>query len=263
MCCWRAKARRVVKGNISVVYEPYDAELGAAVIDAVGTPVFASRLLFAAQQHDSVAEVFAFSVSGHAPPQLLASSSDLDRSADRVEHYVRRFYREDPVRPSCGALTTQGGYAQRISAAEIKRSDYRAVCFDQPRLQEKLSFGWRSPSRSVVVNFYRRDVRRSANMASLTGLANVALSVLMGQASKTTAATVSLVDRLELHLARSFPRLTARERSVCARTQAGWSAVKIAEDLAISQSTVLTYRQRAYIRYGFSGMHGFLNAMIV
>jgi DNA-binding CsgD family transcriptional regulator len=246
-----------------VVYEPYDPELGAAVIDAAGTPVFGSRLLFAAQQSDSIAEVFAFSVSGHARPELLATSSDLDRSADRVDHYVRRFHREDPVQPSCSALTTQGGFVRRIDAADIKRSDYRAVCFDQPRLQEKLSFGWRSPSRSIVINFYRRDVRRSANMASLGGLANVALSVLMGQASKTTALEVSLVDRLEAHLARSFPRLTARERSVCARTQAGWSAVKIAEDLAISQSTVLTYRQRAYFRYGFSGMHGFLDAMIV
>ena len=84
-----------------------------------------------------------------------------------------------------------------------------------------------------------------------------------GRLKRTPVATPPhLVTRLEIQLAQNFPELTPRERAACARTQAGWSAKKMARDLGIRAATVFTYRKRAYQRFGFSSAHDCLDRML-
>jgi FixJ family two-component response regulator len=92
----------------------------------------------------------------------------------------------------------------------------------------------------------------------LTPLANLALSILAGAARRPKP----LVERLEQKLTHRFPQLTARERQVCARTIAGWTAERTASDLGIRTSSVLTYRQRAYRRLAFGSAHDFLEPLL-
>jgi DNA-binding CsgD family transcriptional regulator len=56
------------------------------------------------------------------------------------------------------------------------------------------------------------------------------------------------LGEIETRLGRRCPGLTGREREVCARTIVGMTAEAIAIDLGIGQSSVQTYRQRAYRR---------------
>ena len=97
---------------------------------------------------------------------------------------------------------------------------------------------------------------------ALAALANVGLTALARQSVTAPDPEARLVERLEARIARAFPVLTLRERQVAARTVAGWTAERTAAALDIRPSSVLTYRQRAYQRLGFSGTADFLPAIL-
>src|SRR5690606_9191329 len=56
------------------------------------------------------------------------------------------------------------------------------------------------------------------------------------------------VEELEQRFARRFVLLSPRERQVCARAAAGLGVAETARELGIAETSVLTYRQRAYQR---------------
>lgn len=235
-----------------------DPDIGAALIDAVGTPVFGARMLDAAQSVAGVDEIFAYHVRDGERPVALSSISERGDHDRRARHYAERFYHHDPVVHARQRTAAGRGFVACVRAAEIGLRDYRAICFEQPRFADKLCFGWRGAGRAIVLSFYRR--RDSEGTAALAALANVGLTALARQAVPTSE--FSLVERLETRIARAFPVLTLRERQVAARTVAGWTAERTADALDIRPSSVLTYRQRAYQRLGFSGAADFLPAIL-
>lgn len=235
-----------------------DPDIGAALVDAVGTPVFGARMLDAAQSVAGVDEIFAYHVRDGERPVALSSISERGDHDRRARHYAERFYHHDPVVHARQRTAAGRGFVACVRAAEIGLRDYRAICFEQPRFADKLCFGWRGAGRAIVLSFYRR--RDSEGTAALAALANVGLTALARQAVPTSE--FSLVERLEARIARAFPVLTLRERQVAARTVAGWTAERTADALDIRPSSVLTYRQRAYQRLGFSGAADFLPAIL-
>lgn len=233
-----------------------DPRVGAALIDAAGTPALPNLLLDAAHRIAGVDEIFAYrAVAGDAPDTLL-SASRLGDAAARAANYVSGFFRFDPVT----RLRTQEreAFVASVSADELTQARYRSLCFDGPRFAEKLCFGWRDGANCVVLSFYRRDTPGLAGEEGLAPLANIALSIL----AKEGRPPRPLVDRLEHKLTHRLPQLTRREREVAARTIAGWTAEQAATDLGIRPATVLTYRQRAYERLGFRGAHDFLGELL-
>jgi len=239
--------------------EPVDPRIGSALIEAAGRESFGDVLLDAAQRYDVVEEVFAYRIGVDGKPAIIASSSGLDRSDERAEIFTRRFYRDDPAR-RIWADTPEGAvFARRVHASQIVLRDYRAICFDKPSFADKLCFGWRGRDESLFLSMYRRGAAEWQGAARLAALASVALSAI---AQKQPRPSESLAERLERRLARACPDLRGRELQVCARTLAGQSADAIAIDLGIGRATVLTYRQRAYQRYGFSGISEFLPAIL-
>lgn len=68
--------------------------------------------------------------------------------------------------------------------------------------------------------------------------------------------------QMEARVALSFPELTAREIAVCARTILGVTAEGIALDLGIKQTSVLTYRRRAYARLNINSINQ-LSTMLI
>jgi DNA-binding CsgD family transcriptional regulator len=242
------------------VAEPFDADLGGALLEVADTPAFAESLLSTAQRFAEVSEIFAYSLVEGFAPQPLLSSSEVGGCAERAGIYTRRFHHHDPVAWIRRATPVGQGFAKRVSSDEIASFDYRVICFDRPQFAEKLCFGWHGRIHSLVLSFYNRS---PAATPCLAGLANIGLSVLAARLKHAPVTTPpDVVTRLETHLEQNFPELTPRERAVCARTQAGWSAKKIARDLGICAATVLTYRQRAYQRFGFSSAHDFLDRML-
>jgi len=235
-----------------------DPDIGAALVEAVGTPVFGTLMLETARRVAGVDEIFAYHVRDGERPVALSSISERGDHDRRARHYAERFYHHDPIVHARQRTAAGRGFVACVRAAEIGLRDYRAICFEQPRFADKLCFGWRGAGRAIVLSFYRR--RDSEGTAALAALANVGLTALARQAVPVSES--SLVERLETRIARAFPALTARERQVAARTVAGWTAERTADALDIRPSSVLTYRQRAYQRLGFSGAADFLPAIL-
>lgn len=243
----------------SDLIQPFNAQSGALVIDAVGTPAFGELLLGIANSICPVDELFGYVVADDAEPQVIVTASTLEGAPARVAAYLKRFYRHDPAVRQIWTLHHGESFVQRIRKDEIIPYDYRDQCFALPHFAEKLTFGWRGQNYIVVLSFYCIAATDSA-LARLANLANLSLSAFVRHFAPKGRR--ELVRLLEERLERSFPELTARERQVCAHTIAGHDAAAAGRGLGIAPGTVLTYRQRAYQRYGFSKAADFLPKLL-
>lgn len=234
-----------------------DPFLGGALIDAAGADGFAPLLLDAANTIAGVDEIFAYRAAADGAPDALLSVSKIDEAATRAQRYVSDFFRFDPV-TRVRAKGAGESFMVNVNAADLAQPRYRSLCFEGPRFADKLCFGWRDKTNSLVLSFYRSGSAGLGGERGLLPLANLALSIL----AKTGKEPEPLVDRLEHRLAHHFPQLTTRERQVCARTVAGWSAERSGHDLGIRPSTVIAYRQRAYQRLGMHSAHDFLRTLV-
>lgn len=242
-----------------------DPEVAGALLEARAPGQFAQRLLETAHAIGGVEELFAFRVtaagSEEGPPEVLASLGGQADAEGRAEAYARRFHRSDPAVAVRRAARPGSGFACRVAAETIARGEYRRLCFERPRLAEKICFGWRRPEEALVVNFYRsrsHDGADAAEVARLGALAQLAITALARRDRPPRA----LLPEIEARLAAAHPGLTPREREVCARTLAGQTARTIAEALGLGTGTVLTYRQRAYARIGCNKSNDLLGALL-
>ena len=240
-----------------------DPELGAALINAARDSSFAHLLLAAAQRREAVEEVYASLIPLDGRPSELCSSGNGCNSPECARGYARGFYKYDPALTALGSLATRSGFARQITAADIGSRDYRWQCFERPDYSDKLSFGWRGQTHSLMVSFYRRRANGPAGLERMSGLAELALAALARRVREDEEiATRPLVTRIEDRLCFAFPGLTPRERQVCAYTIAGRTAAQTATALGIGAVTVLTYRRRAYERLGFAQAADFLPALM-
>lgn len=244
--------------------------LGQALIEAAATPHFASVLLGAARQFDSIDEVFAYQVDiGKGGVRTLLATGERKGLAERTGEYARRFHAKDPL--LAGASPDKAfGFSRRVRAADIPKGEYRELCFEQPGFLDKVSFGWQEPGKLMVLSFYRGLQARGESAAQLWSLGQLAMAALnlhaqSGQPSEIPAPSLAQLDAqqvLLLRLQRSFPQLTERERLIVALSLLGDSAAEIAAALSIKPATVLTYRQRAYERYRFNRASDFLAGLL-
>lgn len=240
--------------------QPHNIDLAARLIDAAGSPQFDALLMDAAHDAAGMDELFGYYLPDGGGISPFASASLLEDPASRVSQYVGRFFRHDPALHEHGLLPVGASFGQRVRVNDIIPHDYRRICYETPRFAEKLSFGWRDPVGLTVLSFYRRQEMDAEETRNLASLANLALAALR-RASRPRSQE-DFIARLEQGLRREFATLSARETEIVARTLAGWSAPRIARALAIAPDTVLTYRQRAYQRFGFCGSADFLPALL-
>jgi len=235
-----------------------DPLIGAKLIEASGTPRFGVLLLDAARALANADELFVYRLALGCSPVALLSSGELAGAEQRMNLYSRKYHSHDPVLHSPESIPC-GGFVRYVRASEIAQADYRELCFERPGFVDKICFGWRSESDITVISFYAREGVRRKHPA-LSVLASIGLSVLRKPNSHGGAE--GLVPHIEQRLLDLYPQLTRRERAVCSRTISGWSARRIAETLDIRPATVLTYRQRAYERLGFSKASDFLGTLL-
>lgn len=236
--------------------KPLDAEVGAMLVEAAGAPDFSQLLLDAASHISNVDEIFGYLVADGEDPQQIVSASTLPGSRERVSQYLLRFYHHDPAVHELQKIDTASNFVQRIGNDAIIPYDYRELCFREPNFAEKLSFGWRGNGFMIVLSFYRREKRDDTALLELASLANLTLAIMVSRHAPFSPD--QFIERLERRIARNFPKLTRRETQVSARTLAGWTSKKTGIDLGIGSGSVLTYRQRAYQKLGFSNATDFL-----
>lgn len=241
----------------SVLYE--------ALVNATGSGTLGEAILVAADAETGVDEVFAYSVQHQGQPMQIASAGRVGSSTARAALYADHYFTIDPLTPLTSAARegepTRFG---RVATAQIADAAYRRECYERPGFREKLSFVRRRESRLYVLSFYRNRARNAAPDGALAALADIALPLVRKQADlRRDDPGLPVAARVEARLAASYPRLTAREQEVCARTLAGMTAEAISLDLGISETTVLTYRRRAYVRYGVSTAHEMLAGILI
>ncbi|MBS3995746.1 MAG: LuxR family transcriptional regulator [Hydrogenophaga sp.] len=147
-------------------------------------------------------------------------------------------------------------------ADELPVPGWRHEIYEREKLTERLSLLHAPAAGSVYGLHLYRDQRqglfRPAEVEQLLGVApllrqahQAALRIAFPGSDRTAQ-----IERARQALARRVPRLSAREREVCARIACGLSADGIAADLDIAPSTVLTLRKRAYLKLADAGLHG-------
>ena len=233
----------------SVLYE--------ALIDATGSGALGDVILAAADDAVGVDEVFGYCFEDGLAPVRIASSGRVGSSISRATLYSHRYHLLDPL-AWLTAASKDGGPTRfgRILTAEVTDSTYRRECYDRPGFWEKLSFARRRGHRHYILSFYRNYGRRPARDSALTELTDLIFPILRKQVELLgDDLDRPIVARIEDRLAKAYPKLTAREKQVCARTLIGMTAEAIALDLGVGSTSVLTYRRRAYERYRISSAH--------
>jgi DNA-binding CsgD family transcriptional regulator len=239
-----------------------------ALLSATGTAMLEPVLFEAIDRIMPLRELYGFELRPGLAPSPIVSLGRGAGAADRVDAYTMRYYAGDPL--AIAMRRSRQGYAlqlHRIDPGDIDDAAYRHECYERPRFGEKISLVMDRGDSWLVLSLFRpvaQDRLSDRTRERLRELGTLVLPMLakhraLGQADGLLED--SFVARTEARLSYSFPTLTGRERAVCARTLAGMTAEAIALDLGIGQTSVLTYRRRAYQRLNISGIHQLLPSL--
>lgn len=252
------------RSQVAFGYENY-----TEILETSGTCRFAAAIRQTIGRTVHVDEIMAFCRSGDdSAPDVVLSFGTIGRSESRAEAYRARYYRFDPLSRLLVDRKSNELMAVRVRSEDITNSDYRRQCYNEPGFAEKLALAQRSSTGWVVLSLYRS--RESGAFSDeeqqlIVQLAEIILPIIALHCRQSLverrSAPLSTED-IEMRLKTTFPSLSGRERNVCARTLAGVTAEGIALDLGIKQSSVLTYRRRAYERLNICTVHQ-LSAMLL
>lgn len=240
----------------------------SALLDIASGPPSAARLLAFVNQVVPVQYLSLVAFGGDAPELVEgcdSQPSERNVVAECFAIYRRSYFRSDAVtRLACRVGQAPGPQvvAMHCRADELPVPGWRHEIYEREKLTERLSLLHAPVAGSVHGLHLYRDQRqglfRPAEVEQL-----LAVAPLLRQAHQAALRMAlpahdrsAQIERARQTLARRVPRLSAREREVCARIACGLSADGIAADLDIAPSTVLTLRKRAYLKLADAGLHG-------
>lgn len=234
------------------------AAMGAAyekLLDAVDTDTFGPTVLDAlGQLTGGVRRLYLFESSSHEQNQLQYHFCE-PRVEELFPTYSRHYLPQDPIGDAYRAASECSDVVlQRVRPADIRSPGFRRQFFEDAGIVERVSIvqksqhAWRGLS---VARHESHGCFSDDQLANLVGLAFLALPLIPRNQRRRQHNNLS-VDQLETRFACRFAQLTRRERQVCARAAAGMTVEATAHDLGIAKTSVLTYRQRAYVRLNVS-----------
>lgn len=239
------------------------------LIQAVCTDSFDSKLEKLLRTYFDIGEIFVFRWTAAEPgrPELISAPSD--RAAQtRAEAYCATHFRDDPLFDILGADTPDGFYAVQIGADRIRNPRFRSACFAHPGYCEKLALARKEGGDLLILTIFAKTENgpfTPEQLARLNQLGTLILPLLCLHArlfgDEEQNRQIS-ADEMEDCVSWTFPQLTRREVAVCARSIIGVTAEGIALDLGIKQTSVLTYRRRAYARLNISSINQ-LSSMLI
>ncbi|KAB0499142.1 helix-turn-helix transcriptional regulator [Pseudomonas vancouverensis] len=224
----------------------------------------AMDLLSLAGKSVPLAQCTIFTYSEGRNPELL-SFADHGRNVElaRVSGiYTQRFFSRDGNRQAIAALgANERIIVQRQSIEDIADTRYRHVCYEQPRISERLALLSTCKSeRWLSVNFYRgreHGALSCGEIDHLEALAPVAMQVvrLHHQAYLQVQEMPSILAE---RVASLCPNLTARDKLLLRLMLAGSDSVDIAHRMGVQPSSAATYIKRLYRKVGVSGLRELL-----
>lgn len=252
-----------------MLIEPLNTPLGsvAPLIESIGTEQFGAGLYRFVLKHLTIAYCTAFYFSDvGAPPLVIAEGHGSRGEAARVntQKYLEGWFSRDANFFSLtDALRGRRSAARCMHRDAIVDLSFRTKLYDDVDIQEKFSLVARVNQGIIYVNLYRAvaDGSFQPNESSaLRQLSAVCISAVRKHLALMPPRTVganSQSDRLQRIQRRllTSPRsrcLTPREAQICAHIVLGYSTCAIAGILGLAESTVGTFRKRAYARLGIS-----------
>jgi DNA-binding CsgD family transcriptional regulator len=236
----------------------------ADLLDAA-RPAAPALAMLAVLQRTAGADFLSLMQYDDDAPMLVDSLSRAPESAhvtvDCFALYRRHFYGLDSMTPLAGRLRSDSDpeaplIALRQGIQDVPHSGWRETIYERAQLCDRLTLLYAPVPHSVfAINLYRSSASGGYGREELDRVLDVAPLVrrvhrnALGAAAQQ-AGTPARVTQAEQALASRAPRLSLRERQVCARIAVGLTADGIGADLGVSPSTVVTLRKRAYEKLG-------------
>ena len=241
--------------------------LGCAGRDAV-----AEDLLRLVDAHVPLAQctIFSFDSSGKPRTVAIGDRSRTQALAHISDAYISQFYRFDGImdvmRQELGAAQQAGTANPRIllhrqSGKDIAHADYRHMCYELPKVAERLAIlalyegrGWLS------VHLYRGLEHGPFDPAAIALVEAFAPLVVHAVRLHHTGQALdrNLGDLLLARLTGRCPQLTKRDLDVVRSLLAGHGTETLADRLGLTVASAQTYQKRVYRKLGVSGQRELL-----
>jgi DNA-binding CsgD family transcriptional regulator len=234
---------------------------------AIGEPQFAQKGLDYVNSRLPVDHISLFILDHELVPHFLGGASPAaDRTALLAGRIYERamFYRHDPNSQRISKAGAGETMIFRQRASDIRDPQYRDRLYRHFGLLERLSVVRTVAGKWFVFNVYRNVGSGHFNAVELDALAELGPMLVTCTAKHAALAEPDLIDDgtvksreyLDSLLKSAEPKLTPRERQVCALALADQTVAEIAATLGIGQSTVATLRRRAYAKLGITRLSG-------
>lgn len=233
-----------------------DGDVVCRLVRAMGRSDFSDTIGGEGRSLTGADQITAFVIDPQQVRCILAYRPEEDDLVVQLcRQYASTYFRRDSYLASC--LESESELSSyRVSFRQVDDAAYRNNLYLAAGLASKLAVVSRAPGRSIYLNFYyRRDTELSAsaavNLSSYWRLLIECLSkhdLMTGGLFRDRSAKLRVEDVLR----ERFPVLSKREREVCARIATGHGAEAIALELGLSETTVITFRRRAYSKLGIS-----------
>ncbi len=244
----------------------------------IGSPTFESCLLKLLNKVTPVDHCVVFTFGqGGAGHLFTHGRMPVEEAHQLADDYVKHFHQQDPnyaqvsgAIEGCENALIPLSIEDGSSASTTISFDfaYKNHFFDRHDLIDKASTVGKVEQGSVYCNFYRmgRSGPYSQKdwklLESILPLITTLISThyrllqLSSQGEQRPYRNArSLVHNIISKNASPFSQLTPREREVCERILLGYTSVGIGLDLNIAQSSVVTYRRRAYEKLDISSQN--------
>ncbi|MGC4251013.1 MAG: LuxR C-terminal-related transcriptional regulator [Sphingobium sp.] len=230
------------------------------LLGALGTRRFYGELGNYLREICAADHFHVFLYEGQKPKILSAFSIDGSDAAEghARDYMTRHLWREDKWLNAGSMVQSPTPLILQESLAEVTSPEVRNF-YSQQHLQERVLLCGREHFGSIGISVIRigADLFGEQAVHRLSTASDIILPLvckhvdLCGQSQLVLEALTSL-SVIEQILSRMPNPLPRRETQVCARFLFGLSASSIADDLRISQETVLSYRKRIYQRLDIS-----------
>lgn len=251
----------------------FEVDIGplSALIDQIGTSDFDIGLLHYVNlvSCEPISEVAGYVVDKDGTPEAAGWCGVRGDISARVAAYTSDLYKADPVLSNMPTQSAGDSFLVRcITRQDDLAQSYRDMFFEAPGHQAEIAVLKRDRDGWKLAKLFLEDA--VCDPATILQIGKVgALIYAIGKRHALYAdnslrgeARPQAEERVQQLLGRRFPQLTPRENEVCALSILGKTTQSIADQLSISPTTVITYRQRAYDRLGVSNTSAMVAELI-
>lgn len=216
--------------------------------------------------------VYAVEAGGQPRPLLFDNLIDgPQRARQLVDRYMSRYWSQDPNRDLLQLVGTHSASEHiRITRSEdIPDSEYRRLLFSDARLGSKAALFLHGADRLLYVNLYRSVDRapfnegevaaQSENIALLRALLEKHAEILQVQGLDEAQRVHRILTRLAQ--LRGEP-LSQREAHVLAQIVLGRQISQLADELGVSEHSVISYRRRGYVKLDVNSQRALVSLVL-